>query len=200
MRIIGDIHGDLEYYRDTIKGHAESLQVGDFGVGFVPLQELIELDEIEPYHKFYRGNHDDPGICGHLKRCLGPGRYRGSSFIYDGAWSIDVGLRTPGWNWWHDEEHNFEEATQLSLDYNTAKPETMFSHDCPSSVAYHMFLKGSVGTTQTLNRTNETLQYMFETYQPKRWFFGHWHITKTIIMDGCEFTCIGKKDHKDIDL
>lgn len=200
MRIIGDIHGDLAYYRDTIKGHAESLQIGDFGVGFVPLQELLDLDEQEPYHKFYRGNHDDPGLCGHLKRCLGPGKYKADAFIYDGAWSIDSTNRTPGWNWWPDEEHSTAEAAELYTEYQKQKPRVMFSHDAPSAVAYHMFLKGNVGTYQALNRTNETLQKMFEYHQPEIWIFGHWHIDKDVVMDGCRFICVGKKSHKDIEL
>lgn len=76
----------------------------------------------------------------------------------------------------------------------------MFSHDCPTSVAYHMFLKGKVGLNQHLNITNETLQAMFEKHQPKRWVFGHWHITKSIVIEGCEFICIGKKDSRIIEL
>jgi hypothetical protein len=200
MRVIGDIHGNLAYYRDVIKGHAESIQVGDFGVGFAPFQELLELDEKEPYHRFYRGNHDDPSFCKELKRYLGPGRYKENGYIYDGAWSIDSGIRTPGWNWWAEEEHTIAEGAKLASEYALLKPETMFSHDCPTSVAYHMFLKGNTNTTQFLNITNETLQGMFEKHQPKRWIFGHWHISKELVIEGCRFICVGKNQYKDIDL
>lgn len=198
MRLIGDIHGDLDYYRDTIKGHARSIQVGDFGAGFVPLQSLVELDEKEPYHKFFRGNHDHPELCKQLIRHIDSGPYQHGVFVMGGAWSIDKGMRTPGFNWWHDEQHSERELDALLEAYLQQRPHTVLTHDCPTLTSYHMFLKNSNAPIY-LNSTAETLQRMFEAWQPQRWFFGHWHETKSLKINSCEFTCIGKRDYIDVD-
>ena len=52
MRFIGDVHGKMGDYLHITDGCAESIQVGDFGAGFVPLPSL------DLRHRFIRGNHD----------------------------------------------------------------------------------------------------------------------------------------------
>jgi hypothetical protein len=200
LRLIGDIHGDLNYYWETIKGHAQSIQVGDFGLGFVPLSHLLELDEREPYHRFYRGNHDNPAIAKELRRHIASGPYTHGTFVLGGAWSIDQAHRTEGLSWWRDEQHSVGELRALEAAYLEQRPHTVLTHDAPTLVAYHMFLKNRLGQQALhLNKTAERLQRMFEQWQPQRWFFGHWHETTTLTLEGTKFQCIGANEHLDVD-
>ena len=72
MIFIGDIHGQFQIFLDLLKSKKYQsktlIQVGDFGVGFYPLdQEYNSLNKINSYlvknNNFLyviRGNHDNP--------------------------------------------------------------------------------------------------------------------------------------------
>lgn len=197
MRLIGDIHGDLKFYKEAIKGSIESIQVGDFGVGFVPTQELLDLDERQPYHRFLRGNHDNPEFCEQLIRNIPSGTIDNGCFFLGGAWSIDYRSRTPGFSWWEEEQHTHRELGVLLDKYLQHRPHTVITHDCPTLVAYELFLKGTLSPL-FLNRTGEALQRMFEQHQPERWYFGHWHRSATKRIEGTTFTCLGINEVLDI--
>ena len=64
MNIIGDIHGDFEWYENKVLTNPDidkSIQVGDYGVGFYPHLDNI-LDHDYAQHKCIAGNHDDRNI------------------------------------------------------------------------------------------------------------------------------------------
>ncbi|PWJ12118.1 hypothetical protein [Jannaschia seohaensis] len=102
MRIIGDIHGRRDLYARALAGAKESVQIGDFGMGFIPEEDLATWPG-GPGHKFFRGNHDDPALCRAHPAHLESGPY-GNLFVVGGGWSIDREYRTPGVTWWPDEE------------------------------------------------------------------------------------------------
>ena len=56
MLIIGDVHGKINEYLQLIKNRKHSIQLGDFGVGFV------DIPELPINHRFIRGNHDNPEL------------------------------------------------------------------------------------------------------------------------------------------
>src|SRR5882672_3114620 len=76
IRFIGDTHGKNKRYREIIRECPRSIQLGDFGVGFInyggmrhgsfqpnpPFDAMSEGD-----HKFIRGNHD---CCDSTTECL----------------------------------------------------------------------------------------------------------------------------------
>lgn len=69
IRFIGDVHGNWKRYKKIINDCDTSIQVGDFGVGFISkITEQVHSNP--PYdhmkrgdHRFIRGNHDNPNVC-----------------------------------------------------------------------------------------------------------------------------------------
>ncbi len=85
-----------------------------------------------------------------------------------GASSTDKDLRTPGHDWFHEENINYEQGDRiLSLE----NIDIVISHTCPQDFK---ILKDSHQEKQNdVNRLilNEALK----KYSPKLWYFGHWH-------------------------
>lgn len=206
-RLIGDIHGrwyNYELLTNTIEHR--SVQVGDFGIGF---NGPYWHDRANDYHatkqhRFIRGNHDNPGMCREeMVGYIPDGTVENDVMYLGGAWSIDWQYRTAGIDWWRDEELSYRELDVLISVYEAAKPRVMITHDCPSLAAYYMFIKSGNsigGKSLHLTRTGEALQTMFELHQPEEWYFGHWHATKSMKIEGTTFQCLGVDDYLDVEL
>lgn len=208
-RLIGDIHGAWEQYHAIASEVDRSIQVGDFGVGFSGPYWHERADEFhwDGQHRFIRGNHDDPTRCQHMAGWIRDGFVEVKDRVVmhiGGAWSIDYAWRTEGTSWWRDEE-----LSQLAFDhlievYSVVKPQVMITHDCPSVASLEMFCKTGhakmFNGKQILTRTGEALQRMFEIHQPEEWFFGHWHKTLDMAIDGTKFQCLGELEYKDVEL
>lgn len=212
VRLIGDIHGnwyDYQLLTNPEAGSIErSIQVGDFGIGFGQGEywhdRVNDFHRENPGHRFIRGNHDNPETC--KKEMVGwikDGLVENNVMYVGGAWSIDQDFRTPGHDWWRDEELSMSEMTQVYDTYCAVKPEVMITHDCPTLIAYYMFIRSGVrtygGPKLHLTRTGEFFQRMIEAHQPKYWFFGHWHHTKELDCFGTHFHCLGEMDFVDFD-
>lgn len=206
-RIIGDIHGKwYEYQLITENIQHDSIQVGDFGIGFG--QGDYWHDRVNDFHRsgqhrFIRGNHDAPEICkNEMVGCIKDGTVENNVMFIGGAWSIDWQYRTEGVSWWRDEELSVREFSELIDVYNVAKPDIVISHDAPTLASYRMFIKSGKtlgGKTLHLTRTGEALQAMFEIHQPKLWLHGHWHIDTDMVIDGTRFLCLGELSFVDVD-
>lgn len=202
VRFIGDIHGKINKYAGIAVDSPEgkSVQIGDFGYGFFndyEEQDLKDFFNRNSGHRFIRGNHDNPALCAESKGYIPDGMIEDNVMYVGGAWSIDYMWRTPGINWWPDEELSEESLDMLIKEYSIRKPEIMVTHDCPTSVAYEMFLKGT-NAKQFLTSTGEALDRMFKFHTPKLWLFGHWHIDKTMEMCGTKFICLGELSYLDL--
>ncbi len=193
MRFIGDIHGDMDKYLELIKGCENSIQVGDFGAGFVPLPDPANLPLC---HKFIRGNHDSPYCCRLSSHWIKDGTWDElhKMMFIGGAYSIDQNWRTPMISWWPDEELSYEELSGLISEYDFRKPEVMVTHDCPDSIRQHFF------RIHESTKTSAALQSMFEIHKPKLWIFGHHHRFKNEIIKGTRFICLGIDETCDIDI
>jgi hypothetical protein len=206
-RLVGDIHANFCNYKQIVQPVERSIQLGDFGFGFFDYdchQEVASYFQNHPHHHFIRGNHDCPEICEAQPNFIQSGIHHDfpNMFFVNGAWSIDRDFRTPGYDWWSNEEHSYRQLEHLIEQYAHVKPDVMISHDCPTIVAYHMFVRNGQsigGKALYLSRTGEALQQMFEIHQPKFWFFGHWHMTKSFEMNGTQFQCLGIDDFVDFD-
>jgi hypothetical protein len=183
-----------------------SIQVGDFGIGFGNNfwhEEVVgKWMKDNPNHRFIRGNHDNPAICKTMPGYIEDGTVEGDVMYIGGAWSIDHAYRTEGRDWWRDEELSIMEFDRIAKIYEEVKPRVVITHDCPTAVAWEMFIsKGlSLSTSQIKTRTGEYLQFMFEQHKPELWFFGHWHETLTQNILGTEFHCLGELDFIDVEL
>jgi hypothetical protein len=204
MRLIGDIHGDIFAYENVLNGSTESVQIGDFGIGFLsPLQEEYVDRQIhaDGRHKFIRGNHDDPARCKERPGYIEDGTFdEERSIMYiGGAWSIDWAWRTEGYSWWKDEELSVSELAKMHELMMYHRPRIVITHDAPTSIAYEMFLKGTP-KKQYKTRTAEAFEGMFHRHTPELWVFGHWHQDKDLYMNGTRFVCLGINSFMDVDV
>jgi predicted phosphodiesterase len=181
MRYIGDLHGKLDLYGAALAGIDASIQIGDFGFGFV---------DVEPWptgnHRFIRGNHDDPALARAHPQHIESGP-EDDKFFVGGGWSIDVDERTPGVSWWPDEEHSTAELDALTLEYARSNPTHMITHEAPSGIIPEFFETRLPGGP---SRTALALQDMLDIWTPDVWIFGHWHSRRDKIFDGCRFICL----------
>lgn len=217
-RIVGDIHGKFNdysffslgvgrtYHSGDTPPPERSIQIGDFGMGFAKEywhDMVAEWQLKHPGHRFIRGNHDDPAKCKLMPGYIADGTVEGDVMYIGGAWSIDQAMRTEGVSWWRDEELSMQEFDRIVKIYEEVKPRVMITHDCPTSVAWDMFIArgDSIGGKQQIKtRTGEYLEWMWGIHKPELWFFGHWHNTRKTFLLGTEFQCLGELDYVDVEL
>lgn len=206
-RIIGDIHAQIGDYHDFSLSKVEgpSIQVGDFGIGFAGSywhDRVVKWQSDNPQHRFIRGNHDNPAKCKDMPGYIPDGRIENNVMYIGGAYSIDYKLRVPEVNWWVGEECSDEEFDYFIDIAKIAQPDVIISHDAPIHVTDSMFIKsglaiGGYNAKSIPNRTNMRLQELFEAYQPKFWFFGHWHKTMQYKYGNTMFHCLGIHEYVD---
>lgn len=194
VRLIGDIHGERRNYLKLLAGPRYTIQLGDFDFEY----DWLNKEHISPeYHRIILGNHDNYDLrhtCAHSLGDYGtwsiPGF--GDVFFVRGGWSIDWRGRTTvdvhnkygrvvrRKNLWTEEELTYNELQTAIQVYTEAKPQIVLSHECPLSVlpfVTNPAVTHSFGYSHSLikTRTNQALQAMLETHQPKLWVFGHYH-------------------------
>lgn len=210
MRLIGDIHGKISPYLDLLADCEESVQIGDFGMGFLTPYQMDKTAEAHAagHHRFIRGNHDDPAMCQDSTGWIKDGTYdpvRDTMYI-GGAWSIDgdyrrsFDARNGTTSWWKDEELSVAELVRIHADFVYHKPSIVITHDCPMQVSKELFFDGRYdmyGPHQS-TRTAEALQAMFYEHKPDLWVFGHWHISERKRIEGTEFVCLRELEFLDI--
>ena len=203
ITLIGDIHGEFYKYKTLISKLDESIQLGDFGIGFTravttrnPAYDYNESEERFIYkiektncsmpeqHQFIFGNHDDPALCLKHPNCLGKwGMYKGMFFV-SGGLSIDQEYRKEGRDWWREEELTMGEGYGVLEDYENEKPEIVITHDCPLMINRLLY------SHIIPSRTAQLFQSMFDVWQPKRWYFGHHHISFATTIGKTNFQCL----------
>ena len=204
MLLIGDIHGLFWDYKKLIKdvGAKRSLQLGDFGLGFLNTMTFPDMSDVEGDHLFIRGNHDNPAICRADKHCAGDFGVLEGRFIdglYDklffiaGAWSIDQAYRTPNISWWEDEQLSHEELGKAIDKYKEEQPDIVVSHDCPTLILNYLH-----GSRVIPTRTSQAMDAMFLERKPSYWIFAHHHVSWRKNIDGCTFICLNEMETLDI--
>lgn len=205
-RFIGDVHGKYERYKTILKGSPPgTIQVGDMGVGFLhssgkphanpPYDKMVE-------HKarFIRGNHDNPSVCKQHSQWVRDGHIEDGMMFVGGATSIDKQFRAPGYSWWEDEQLSEAEFEEILAFYEKEKPEVMVTHDCPQSLIEPVF--GIHYKTQLEpggTRTRLYFERLFNLHRPKLWVFGHWHISRDVMVHGTRFVCLAELEWKDLE-
>jgi predicted phosphodiesterase len=199
IRMIGDIHGDWKaLFEIASTTDNECIQVGDFGLGFGSDPEDWQMPKNV---RFIRGNHDDRKICRNYPQWINDGHVEegplGPRMFIGGAWSIDWGRRTPGRDWWDDEELNQREWEDLMPIYVEAKPAVMITHDIPMRIREQVIHNQFNGIGPT--RTSFYLQEMLNLHQPKLWFHGHHHTSYVQTLEGCQFVGLGINSYIDVE-
>ncbi len=186
LAICGDIHGKVgEFLRQCKRFKLDKdyvIQLGDFGFGFMRIENLPK------YVKFIRGNHDSPLAAAESPNHLGKfGRIGQNAFFMGGAYSIDWMWRIPGASWWHDEELSEEDLLAAEKLYREIKPDIVLTHEAPRSIVPAILDRFKIEKLEDRDyklpcvdsRTSKALQRMWDFWQPKEWFFGHYHISGT---------------------
>jgi len=203
-RLIGDIHGEYSLYLPLIRDCPQSIQVGDFGMGFDYTGEADFVDNmlhaVSGEHRFIRGNHDSPAMCRATYSCIDDGTVTNGTMFIGGALSVDRAMRKPNFNWWHDEELSEEELEEELEDYKYMNPRVMITHDCPNSVTNYLCEKENLLKRNDPSRTRATFERMFYHHQPELWVFGHWHTSFDMVLDGTRFICLDILETIDLEL
>lgn len=192
ITLIGDVHGKYEKYHRILSREEENpytLQIGDFGFKYDTLKNVDHTK-----HLILPGNHDNYDVCYKYRHFLQDYGYMINFnnidfFYYRGANSIDKQYRTIGIDWWDNEEvkiENFMKAREL---YRDIRPDIMISHDCPQDIALQMLKSGQ---RVYENITSWALQELYNIHQPKLWFYGHWHRSWNMKINGTHFRCLNE--------
>lgn len=205
VRFVGDIHGDLNSYFNIVDDVPHSVQVGDFGLGFIGLNAVdidVLLEHGEKDHRFIRGNHDDPAECAKSTHWIPDGTVEGDVMYIGGAVSIDKHLRTPGLNWWPDEELSIPRLSDMVALYEKHTPRVLITHDCSEFFARQAMIPLVNGFTNIPSNTRDALDVMYSIKPPEIHIFGHWHknvdyFSKEI---GTRFICLGINAYTDLEV
>ncbi len=213
---IGDVHGKTKEYQKIVRRLPEgqpSVQLGDVGIGFPG----VGLHKMAEHHQWFRGNHDNPEKCRATTNYIGAGSDWGfkpelSLFWMAGAFSIDRGWRTEGVDWWPDEQLSYDELGKAIDAYIAAKPRYMLSHEAPTKVGM-ILLADLIGPYFAAkgecpnSRTAQALQSMFESHKPEEWVFGHYHVDKSLELNGpaefpwrTKFTCVAELSQYELEI
>ncbi len=206
---IGDVHGKMDQLRlvldEVLRRGVQVFQVGDMALGFPG----VILPSYPANFHFTRGNYDSPDACRSHPNYLGDYGYlpKLKLFYMGGAFSIDAPLRRARMRqgglteWWPDEELSLDQVRKALEMYSAKKPEIVVSHDCPSSIGALLVQEtGNTFGPWLPSRTAQALQWMFELHQPKHWVFGHYHIDKTISLDGTVFHCCAELSTYEVEI
>lgn len=196
MRIIGDIHGKLNTYRSLGEG-VRTIQVGDFGMGFLDPDEYEMLHSYfaSGNHYFIRGNHDDPEMCKNFKGYIHDGSVRGDFMFVGGAMSTDRNAINPKDGYWENEQLTYGEFLEVFDTFEKVKPKVMITHDAPLNILKMMFnhVSSDIGSF-----TQRAFDHLWQNHKPELWIFGHHHLTKSFNCMGTEFVCLGELDYLDL--
>lgn len=194
MKIIGDVHGKVDQYREIIMDCEESICVGDFG-----FQRHWDWwwknipSEIQSKHWINMGNHD---YLPYLHRHPSCGDWKffeeKGIFTIRGAESIDRYHRTEGIDWFRNEQLTYTESLEVYDRIMEIRPKIIVSHDCPQQVMRSLFGYNDQSTTR------QFLQEVFNEYQPELWIFGHHHQSKDARFYGTRFVCLTELETFDL--
>jgi predicted phosphodiesterase len=190
ITLIGDCHGKYKRYHEIIRKkdrHEYTIQLGDFGFDYTTLKNVDPKN-----HVFIGGNHDQYDIINDVPNYLGDYGYVNNFngidfFFFRGAYSIDRQYRTIGIDWWENEQVSIDQFMKARELYRETKPDLVITHDCPQDIAAQML---HMGQRTYENITSWALQELYNIHQPKLWFFGHWHRSKTIQHGKTKFMCL----------
>lgn len=216
--ICGDTHSNWDMLNkktqeifDRNPEKVDLIVAGDFG--YWPNIEEASLSKIQLYDKrlrifFCPGNHENWWALKELEKdhfnepirvhtnifyCpFGTTRnFNGRTFLFcGGADSIDKNSRMLGVDWFPEEIIRESDMEMLP----DKRVQVIISHTCPSSVYYALSKYLPNPNLWSNDPSTKYLSIIFRQYQPKRWFFGHWHTYCSFRDFDTEFTCLDRID------
>ena len=104
-----------------------------------------------------------------------------SCIVIGGAYSVDKYIRLArGWRWFENEQPSPEikESVERKLDGVGRKVDIILSHTCPLKYEPIETFLGGIDQTQVDSSTEEWLDSIEESVDYKKWYCGHFHISK----------------------
>jgi hypothetical protein len=197
LRLIGDIHGDIDGYEKLLDGCNYSLQIGDMGFEY-------SFNQDPERHKFFGGNHDNYDVIDESPNNLGDfGVWEvpnfGQIFWVRGGFSIDhesrrkrdtqIGNMLFKKSWWEQEEMSYARCQEALELYKEVKPKILISHECPINIVQFVtnpkfVLDFGYDDPIIKTKTNQLLQAMTDFHRPRLHVFGHFHRHFDAYIDG----------------
>jgi Icc-related predicted phosphoesterase len=169
LRIIGDVHGRI-HELEKIKRE----------------WDILEENHHPTELRVIKGNHDTPEESQLSLGDYGDAILGGVEFFFvRGAWSIDKKYRTPGLDWFPEEQLSRDILEKALAAFAMLRPQIVITHDAPYGL-YPRLVHGRVHK----NQTAEALQAMFEIHKPHLWIFGHHHQSLSLVFERCAFRCL----------
>ena len=162
-----------------------------------------------------RGNHDNPAwFNGHDSFC-GKGARTVPDYtiikipshtllLIGGAISIDRVERTEGHSYWRDEDIVYNESEFAKLSRLSDKPDILLSHTAPRIAteiytAPKYWVRFDEELSQDLEKSWEKEDKIFLAIKSnnipiKKWYYGHFHKSKTTIADEIIFKMLNIKE------
>lgn len=112
------------------------------------------------------------------------GYVSGKTLFIGGGESIDKHMRTPGADWFPEENmsfHQFERIMDINKDI-----DVIISHECPG----HIASKIKTCISSTCSHFRSGLDNIFEKFHPSLWVFAHHHQSFDQVVDQCRFVCV----------
>lgn len=206
ITLIGDTHCRKDYL------NPEYFQAGDIQIGDLCLNPYHKWARFDAPRFFIDGNHDYfPQLNTNASRPYQVSRYGVQTNLYHiprgywdngvlfigGANSIDRNFRIEGRDWFAEESLSYGQIDRI---LNIKHPvHTIISHECPLYFWERAF---TYQWYEHINTVTKDLNLILQEFNPKRWIFGHHHVSLTKEIDGCLYTCLkeGEKWELDIEL
>ena len=101
------------------------------------------------------------------------------ALVIGGAYSVDKPWRLSRGNaWWDNEELTDEELAAIERRVNGQKFDWVLTHTCPFNYLPREVFLSQIDQSQVENRTEQSLQRIYESVEFDRWFCGHFHTDK----------------------
>lgn len=231
--ILGDAHGNwtalnqlLTQARDRLGAEA-GIQVGDFGIDRNGLKHFANTERrfVLPLHAI-DGNHDDhPFLARAVRRGEAQGwpaqfnlhfQTRGSMAQFADAGVGFLGgalhVASPQRHGWLSGAPNYlrrREAVAAAERFNTAKPQLIVTHSCPSGIGIGMrgnplldpglrehVVNAGFDPGPNADRGETALRTLWDRlhHRPNAWVFGHFHLSWQAKVEETQFICVPAVD------
>lgn len=205
LRVVGDVHGELDRYRKLVQDSEYSVALGEFGFSYKKILNLFLTGLDTERHFIVPGNHDLPIAMADMPNAFWhPGfgllscpTDTRTVFFVRGAKSVDKALRIEGRDWFREEELSYHVLKAAVEMYENIKPQVVLTHECPASIKPLVLPSHQV---LDCDGTPEALQQMLEIHPPTIWVFGHYHKTRTILSDDMKTTFIALGECRAVDI
>lgn len=198
---VGDIHGRFEIFNEFLHDRKKEIDsiycLGEFGYWPDADYSQIENGDIPLY--WIDGNHEQFDLLEKRKTDeIAPNIFyipRGTvevlsngmkTLFIGGAASIDRRMRTPGFDWFPQEEITNEDIDKsISAIDKMSEIDLICSHTCP--IEFDVIGESPLSF---FDPSAYKLSILLRHAKPKHWLFAHWHQFKTGLYENTEWTAL----------